>query len=135
MSSGIHVSHLSPKSSSKILADENPDIKHAFHALALDERRQPFLPTLYYIPSEDSIAEENKILAKDEVDWPELTEHRQRIDAELQEQKAAQEPHLAQVWFTGEQEIQYLVLHTDLLYRRPYQRRRGNRRGKDRFRR
>jgi len=79
----------------------NPYIKHAFHALALDDRRQPFLPTLYYIPNEDSIIEENKILAKDELDWPELTEHRQRIDAELQEQKAAQKPDLAQVWFTG----------------------------------
>ncbi|KAG9199104.1 hypothetical protein G6514_009022 [Epicoccum nigrum] len=79
----------------------NPYIKHAFHALALDDRRQPFLPTLYYIPNEDSITEENKILAKDELDWPELTEHRRRIDEELQEQKAACEPDLAQVWFTG----------------------------------
>jgi hypothetical protein len=64
---------------------------------------------LYYIPNEDSIAEENKILAKDEVDWPELTVHRQRIDEELKQQKAAHEPDLVQVWFTGKQEVQYLV--------------------------
>ena len=40
-------------------------------------------------------------MAKDEVDWPELTEHRQRIDEELKQQKAAHEPDLVQVWFTG----------------------------------
>ncbi|KAL1610691.1 hypothetical protein SLS60_002361 [Paraconiothyrium brasiliense] len=79
----------------------NPYIKHAFHALALDDRRQPFLPTLYYIPSDDVIAAEKKILEKDEVDWPELTEHRRRIDKELEEQKADHEPDLVQVWFTG----------------------------------
>jgi hypothetical protein len=67
------------------------------------------------------------------VDWPELTEHRQRIDEELKQQKAAREPDLVQVWFTGEQEVQYLVTQTDLLYRRPYQRRWRNRRRKDGF--
>jgi hypothetical protein len=58
---------------------------------------------LYYIPNEESIAEENRILADDEEDWPELTEHRQRIDEELKQQKAAREPDLVQVWFTGKQ--------------------------------
>jgi hypothetical protein len=28
------------------------EIEHAFHALALDERRKPFRPTLWYIPNE-----------------------------------------------------------------------------------
>ncbi|KAH7079694.1 hypothetical protein FB567DRAFT_127260 [Paraphoma chrysanthemicola] len=79
----------------------NPYIKHAFHALALDDRRQSFLPTLYYIPYDDVVAAENKILAKDEVDWPELTEHRKQVDAELEQQKADHKPDLVQVWFTG----------------------------------
>ncbi|KAH4171136.1 hypothetical protein HBI24_165720 [Parastagonospora nodorum] len=79
----------------------SPYIKHAFHALALDDRRQPFLPTLYYIPNEETISKENEKLAEDEVDWPELTEHRQRIDEELNQERAAREPDLAQVWFTG----------------------------------
>jgi hypothetical protein len=26
------------------------DVKHAYHALALDERRKAFRPTLWYIP-------------------------------------------------------------------------------------
>jgi hypothetical protein len=56
---------------------------------------------LYYIPNEETIAKENEKLAEDEVDWPELTEHRQRIDEELNQERAAREPDLAQVWFTG----------------------------------
>lgn len=71
--------------------------------MAIDDRRQPFLPTLYYIPNEETIKAENKLLEKDEVDWPELTEHRRRIDEELEQQKADHEPDLVQVWFTGEQ--------------------------------
>jgi hypothetical protein len=79
------------------------DIKHAFHALALDDRRQPFLPTLYYIPKDEVIAAENKILKEEEVDWPELTEHRRRVDEELSQAMAEQQHDLVQVWFTGKQ--------------------------------
>ncbi|KAF3000702.1 hypothetical protein E8E13_002538 [Curvularia kusanoi] len=78
----------------------NPYIKHAFHALALDDRRQPFLPTLYYIPSDATIKEENRALEKDEEDWPELIQFRKEVEAELQKEKE-DEPDLAQVWFTG----------------------------------
>ena len=28
----------------------HPNIKNAFHALALDEKRRPFSPTLWYLP-------------------------------------------------------------------------------------
>jgi hypothetical protein len=71
--------------------------------LAIDDRRQPFLPTLYYIPNEKAIAAEKEMLAKDEEDWPELAEHRARIDKELEDEMAAHKPDLVQVWFTGEQ--------------------------------
>jgi hypothetical protein len=88
---------------------------------------------LYYIPNEKTIADENAVLAEDEVDWPELTAHRKEIDAELRKLKAARKPDLVQVWFTGEQEVEYLVTQTNLLYRRSYQRRWRNRRRKDGF--
>ena len=36
------------------------DVKHAFHALALDERRKAFRPTLWYIPEDQTIKPELK---------------------------------------------------------------------------
>lgn len=72
-----------------------------FHALALDDRRQPFLPTLYYIPNAKVIEEEKTALKKDEKDWPELTSHRAEIDQELAELRKKRTPDLVQVWFTG----------------------------------
>jgi hypothetical protein len=86
---------------------------------------------LYYIPNEETIAKENEILAKDEVDWPELTEYRKEIDKEIQDEMDARKPDLVQVWFTGEEEVQYLATQTDLLYRRSYQRRWRYRQCKD----
>jgi hypothetical protein len=91
--------------------------------LAIDDCRQPFLPTLYYIPNEKTIADENKELVKDEVDWPELAEHRRQIDEELAQVKAADKPDLVQVWFTGEEVSPCLMTQADLPYRRPYQHR------------
>lgn len=86
------------------------DIKHAFHALALDDRRQPFLPTLYYIPFDNVIKEENDILKTEEADWPELTQHRKEVDEDLQKVRKAMgnKPDLVQVWFTGKQIIMYI---------------------------
>jgi len=91
------------------------------------------LPTLYYIPNKDTIAAENKILADDEVGWPELVAHRNQIDKELQKQSEARNPHLVQVWFTGKQELQYLVTQADSLHRCSYQCWWRNRRRKDGF--
>jgi Uncharacterized alpha/beta hydrolase domain (DUF2235) len=50
----------------------NSNIKHAFHALALDEHRGPFSPTLRYIPKED-----------------------------LETKRKQELPELSQVWFPG----------------------------------
>jgi hypothetical protein len=83
------------------LINPRSDIKHAFHALSIDDRRQPFLPTLYYIPDDKVIAAENKILEKDEVDWPELRDHRQRVDEDFKQAMADNKQDLIQVWFTG----------------------------------
>jgi hypothetical protein len=58
---------------------------------------------LYYIPKDEVIAAENKILKEEEVDWPELTEHRRRVDEELSQAMAEQQHDLVQVWFTGKQ--------------------------------
>src|SRR6187402_2992388 len=101
MSSGTHVSSWTPCCGRKAWADDSTDIKHAFHALALDDRRQPFLPTLYYIPNDKVIEEEKAVMKKDEVDWPELTTHRAVIDQELEELRKTRKPDLVQVWFTG----------------------------------
>jgi len=81
------------------------------------------LPTLYYIPNDDVIAAENKILEKDEVDWPELTEHRRRVDEELEQQKKDHQPYVIQVWFTDEQTSLYVIPKADLSHRRSHQRR------------
>ncbi|KNG50088.1 hypothetical protein TW65_03007 [Stemphylium lycopersici] len=78
----------------------NPYIKHAFHALALDDHRKPFLPTLYYIPNDDIIKAENAMLKPEEKDWPELADHRRQVDEEFSHAMKAQ-PDLRQVWFTG----------------------------------
>ena len=71
----------------------------------MDERREPFLPTLFYIPSEDTINKELKELGDEDNDWPKLAQHRREIELEL---KAERERRLAeggqdlwQIWFPG----------------------------------
>jgi hypothetical protein len=39
-------------------------IDHAFHALALDEYRGPFTPTLWYLPTDDSVHGMSRSLKK-----------------------------------------------------------------------
>ena len=76
-------------------------INHAFHALALDERRAPFLPTLFYIPNEQTLKKENEALAADAKGYPELQEWQAKIDKEYKDHRAKHPADLYQVWFPG----------------------------------
>lgn len=77
------------------------DVRHAFHALALDEHREPFLPTLWYIPNEETFKDEENAIEHDADDWPELKQHRAEIDRLLAKQRKDYPPDLYQVWFPG----------------------------------
>ncbi len=76
-------------------------IKHAFHALALDEHREPFLPTLWYIPNEATLKAEEDAIDKEDDDWPALKAHRDEVDKQIKEHQATHKPDLYQVWFPG----------------------------------
>ena len=76
-------------------------IKHAFHALALDEHREPFLSTLWYIPNEATLKADDDAIDKEDDDWPELKAHRDEIDKQIRKQRAKNFPDLYQVWFPG----------------------------------
>lgn len=47
------------------------DIEHAYHALAVDERRKAFRPTLWYIPKDmpARLAKENKTIPELKQVW------------------------------------------------------------------
>lgn len=76
-------------------------IKHAFHALALDDRREPFLPTLWYIPNKETLDKEEAAIDKEDDDWPELKHHREAVDQQIKDHQAKYPPDLYQVWFPG----------------------------------
>lgn len=76
-------------------------IKHAFHALALDEHREPFLPTLWYIPNKETMEAEEHSIDKEDDDWPELKAYRDEVDKEIRDFQAKHPPDLYQVWFPG----------------------------------
>lgn len=90
------------------------DIKHAFQALALDEHRGPFTPTLWHVPPADNSStppktkktfqqlqdESRDALAtgkEDEIDraWEAM------IDYEMEMHLAKLDSELLQVWFCG----------------------------------
>lgn len=89
------------------------DIKHAYHALALDEHRKPFSPTLWHFLETGSSS-------KPEVSSTELRENWQKlhkddkateaqldkawhelVDAEMRQELKGHRPTLLQVWFPG----------------------------------
>lgn len=76
-------------------------IKHAFHALALDEHREPFLPTLWYIPNKETLEAEDQSIAEEAKDWPQLKAYRDEVDKEIRDFQAKHPPDLYQVWFPG----------------------------------
>lgn len=93
----------------------SPYTRHAYHALALDERRQTFLPTLWYIPSKDVVDAEKKAFRTRAEQWqidPSILRQHPNIKDEyiqwldevenLEEaQRRAYTPDLVQTWFTG----------------------------------
>jgi hypothetical protein len=99
-----------------------PDIKRAFQALALDEHREAFAPTLYHLPdvtpaSDDAVARQEKAVEEAMVDFANLrydqhTPMDRRLDVHKKYNEARRElirmhesrlpqPELLQVWFPG----------------------------------
>ena len=91
----------------------NTDIRHAYHALALDEHRAPFSPTLWYIPHHRPHAPSSEELRrlKDDIDVVEKGKYSRkeklRVWRRYQEAKLAYDfqlydrTDLKQVWFPG----------------------------------
>ena len=82
------------------------DIRHAFHALALDEHRSPFTPTLWRLPAENaswdhdhgqSLQEAKKCWEQDKSSeaWADM------VDCEMHHELHGSQSELLQVWFPG----------------------------------
>lgn len=105
-----------------ILADFLKDIKHAFHALALDEHREAFAPTLWHLPqrkkaSDNDLEDQQKLVDDAEAAWyPKAYDknvplkERQRLKSvynnarrDLWRMEESRKPRseLLQVWFPG----------------------------------
>ncbi|CAG7916088.1 unnamed protein product [Penicillium olsonii] len=59
--------------------DLSANIKHAYHALALDEHRDSFAPTLWYLPrfgnvTAEQVESQKKVLEKKALEWQEILE-------------------------------------------------------------
>jgi len=67
----------------------------------LDEHRETFIPTLFYIPNAASLAAEEAEIDKEDDDWPELKAFRDGVEKEINEQRNKHQPDLHQVWFPG----------------------------------
>ncbi|ETS83897.1 hypothetical protein PFICI_05773 [Pestalotiopsis fici W106-1] len=94
----------------------SPYIRHAFHALAVDEHRKPFSPTLWQYPTDDELCPEKPAkpygkLCKEwenvtpstpidqvKVTWSSLIGHQM---SEHLEDLEHNKPELLQVWFPG----------------------------------
>lgn len=84
-----------------------PDIKHAYHALALDEARTAFTPTLFYIPTEQvstgdlkeclEAEEKAKKAFKDKRDYAQSLKERNAAN-ELVNQACREANELAKIW-------------------------------------
>lgn len=91
------------------------DIKHAFHALALDEHRGPFTPTLWHMPLEEEKHTDKPEASRDALwsQWwdvqhnPKASENEKTaawgalVDAEMYLQLQGAKSELLQVWFPG----------------------------------
>lgn len=96
------------------MTDCNADIQHAFHALALDEHRGPFSPSLWHYPSDDQRpAEPAKDLKQLWAEWQEAHKNPSAnpkqlqdtwsavVDGEMYKQLRDNKSELLQVWFPG----------------------------------
>ncbi|KAF7534357.1 hypothetical protein G7054_g6328 [Neopestalotiopsis clavispora] len=93
----------------------SPYIRHAFHALALDERRAPFTPTLWHFPRDGDLATKKpkKPLSEIRQDWervrsdPESSPQQlsaqwaELIDCQMYDKLKGTDSELLQVWFPG----------------------------------
>lgn len=93
----------------------NIDIQHAFHALALDEHRAPFSPTLWHFPADGDLATKKPKRPHDEIyrTWKRIRSDPQStlqqisdawaelIDAEMYDGLKGTDSELVQVWFPG----------------------------------
>ncbi|GKT41621.1 uncharacterized protein ColSpa_01802 [Colletotrichum spaethianum] len=116
---GFHNTSMSKSLFSALLIEfyvVNIDIKHAFHALALDEHIKPFTPTLWHLPQRDeqcpkshrrSIKQIHEDFIKLIKKGSSATEEQlseawsDLIEAEMAVQLKDAEPDLRQVWFPG----------------------------------
>ncbi|KAI1848423.1 hypothetical protein JX265_008795 [Neoarthrinium moseri] len=90
----------------------SPYVRHAFHALALDEHRGPFSPTLWHVPE---LASPNHKKTHDEIEaeWDQVhadknatatelsTAWSALIDCEMYDELKGTDSELLQVWFPG----------------------------------
>ncbi|KAK8094390.1 hypothetical protein PG997_001075 [Apiospora hydei] len=95
----------------------SPYIRHAFHALALDERRGPFSPSLWHFPAEGDLAARQPVpkrtheeimkawsdvqAAKNPADEQVSQAWSDMIDCEMYEELNGTDSELLQVWFPG----------------------------------
>jgi hypothetical protein len=91
------------------------DIRHAFHALALDEHRGPFSPTLWHFPADGDLATRKPVGTHEEIQaaWFKVLEDRDSdkeqisaawkalVDCETYHELTGTESELLQVWFPG----------------------------------
>jgi hypothetical protein len=91
------------------------DIRHAFHALALDEHRKPFSPTLWHYPAESSMdiqrpeksheeihSELERVKSDQNATEKELSDAWGAvIDCEMYDELQGTDSELKQVWFPG----------------------------------
>ncbi|KAI8625509.1 hypothetical protein F5Y19DRAFT_450302 [Xylariaceae sp. FL1651] len=93
----------------------SPYIRHAFHALALDERRKPFSPTLWHYPADGALSAKEPDYSLEELrkNWdsvrnkPGIPAEKVKaawgslIDGEMYEMLKGLDSELLQVWFPG----------------------------------
>ncbi|KAK8025777.1 hypothetical protein PG990_003600 [Apiospora arundinis] len=95
----------------------SPYIRHAFHALALDERRRPFSPTLWHFPAKADLAASQPAPRKTHEEIHQIWENAlanknatpkqiskawsDRIDCEMYDELHDTDSELLQVWFPG----------------------------------
>ncbi|ETS85953.1 hypothetical protein PFICI_03978 [Pestalotiopsis fici W106-1] len=93
----------------------SPYIRHAFHALALDEHRAPFSPTLWHFPRDGDLTTKKPKKPLDEIhkDWervrsdPKSTPQQlsaqwaELIDCQMYDKLKGTDSELLQVWFPG----------------------------------
>lgn len=85
------------------------DIKHAYHALALDEHRKPFFPTLWYIPEKETYEEIGKSAKDILIEYEKETSPEKKSElwekylyaSDAEQAPKFKESDLSQVWFPG----------------------------------